>query len=254
MTDNFQIIVDSGHGGSDNGASSNGFIEKHLNLQTSLLIESKLKKYFKNVLMTRIKDVDLSLSQRGAFISRKASEFKGRTICLSVHFNAFNGVARGAETIYSIFSKSDLATSILNSILELGMPKRRVFNRKSTRGNFDYYAMHRLTGKAETVIVEPLFIDNREDQEFLKQVNFLDRLADKYVEGLLKYLNIPLKGEVDMYNDKDKIAKWALPSVEKANELGLMIGDNEGNFNPKDGVTREQLAVALVNLYNKLKG
>lgn len=57
-----------------------------------------------------------------------------------------------------------------------------------------------------------------------------------------------------MYKDKDKIAKWALPNVEKANELGLMIGDNEGNFNPKDEVTREQLATALVNLYNKLKG
>jgi hypothetical protein len=60
--------------------------------------------------------------------------------------------------------------------------------------------------------------------------------------------------EEKMYNDKDKIAKWALPSVEEAKKLGLMVGDDKGNFNPKENVTREQLAVALVNLYKKAKG
>lgn len=58
----------------------------------------------------------------------------------------------------------------------------------------------------------------------------------------------------EMYNDEDKIAKWAFENVKKAKELGLMIGDNDGNFNPKDVVTREQLATVIINLYNKLKG
>lgn len=57
-----------------------------------------------------------------------------------------------------------------------------------------------------------------------------------------------------MYKDFDKVANWAKPYVEEANKLGIMNGDNEGNFNPKDEVTREQLAVALVNLYHAIKG
>ena len=40
---------------------------------------------------------------------------------------------------------------------------RRVFSRKSDKGDYDYYGMHRNTGKAQTVIIEPLFIDNTDD-------------------------------------------------------------------------------------------
>jgi N-acetylmuramoyl-L-alanine amidase len=266
MTDKFQIIIDAGHGGSDNGASSNGFIEKHLNLQVSLVIESKLRKYFKHISMTRTKDIDVTLSQRGVFVSQRASEFKGRTICLSVHFNAFNGVARGVETIHSIFSKPDLAESILSSILELGIPKRRVFSKKSTKGNFDFYAMHRLTGKAETVIVEPLFLDNKEDQEFLRQPDFLDKLADKYIEGLLKHLNIPItptkqeepikKEELKVSENKEnapKTAQWKIDLLKNSHNEGL-IAEFDRWVDKLDEKVDLWVVLALMNhLYNKLK-
>lgn len=190
MTDKIAVVVDAGHGGKETGAVSNGFVEKDLNLKVALILEQKLKSIFKNVHMTRMQDVDLSLSKRGKIVSDIAHNFDGKTICLSVHFNAYNGEARGVETIHSIFSKPDLATRLLESIMELGLPKRRVFSKKSSRGYFDWYAMHRLTGKAQTVILEPLFLDNLEDIKLLKQDGFLDRLADKYVEGLLNYLGI----------------------------------------------------------------
>lgn len=53
--------------------------------------------------------------------------------------------------------------------------------------------------------------------------------------------------------DADTIATWAREYVVKANELGLMSGD--GNvFNPKGTLSREQLAIVAVKIFEALKG
>jgi len=49
-----------------------------------------------------------------------------------------------------------------------------------------------------------------------------------------------------MYNDAKDISPWAVPYVEKALELGIMVGDDKGNFNPKAPVTREEIAKIAV--------
>ena len=54
------------------------------------------------------------------------------------------------------------------------------------------------------------------------------------------------------YEDADLIAPWARPYVQEATKLGLMAGDGK-NFNPQGNLTREQAAVLMINLYNKLK-
>ena len=54
------------------------------------------------------------------------------------------------------------------------------------------------------------------------------------------------------YEDANDIATWAREYVVKATELGLMSGDGI-NFNPKGNLTREQLAIVAVKLYEALK-
>lgn len=55
-----------------------------------------------------------------------------------------------------------------------------------------------------------------------------------------------IKEEEDMiFKDDAKISSWAKQAVDKVADAGLMVGDTKGNFNPKDSVTREQLAVIL---------
>jgi hypothetical protein len=56
---------------------------------------------------------------------------------------------------------------------------------------------------------------------------------------------------VKVFNDVSKVAPWAKDAVQKVEQLGIMKGDNEGNFNPKQPVTREELAVVITNLLNK---
>jgi N-acetylmuramoyl-L-alanine amidase CwlA len=58
-----------------------------------------------------------------------------------------------------------------------------------------------------------------------------------------------LMGEViNMFNDEDKIAGWAKPSVDKLANLGLIKGDNNGNVNPENFITRQEFFVVIDRL------
>lgn len=56
---------------------------------------------------------------------------------------------------------------------------------------------------------------------------------------------------MDKYVDANVISPWAKEYVAKATELGLMAGDGV-RFNPQQSMTREQMAVVVVKLYDKI--
>ena len=58
--------------------------------------------------------------------------------------------------------------------------------------------------------------------------------------------NMPVK-------DFDQVASWAKESVKKVVRAGIMLGDDQGNFNPKANITRQEIAVALDRLIQKMK-
>lgn len=43
------------------------------------------------------------------------------------------------------------------------------------------------------------------------------------------------------------------PFIEKASDIGIMIGDDKGNFRPKDSLTREEAAVIVCRIMDKIK-
>lgn len=45
---------------------------------------------------------------------------------------------------------------------------------------------------------------------------------------------------------------WSVGAIENVAEQGLIVGFSDGNFRPKEPVTREQLAVILVRLQNQM--
>lgn len=53
------------------------------------------------------------------------------------------------------------------------------------------------------------------------------------------------------YSDDKKIANWAKDEVYALRELGIMVGSNN-TFNPTKTITRQEIAVAIVNLIKKL--
>lgn len=214
MYDNVQIIIDPGHGGRDLGAVSNCFIEKEITLRLAKELEKIINIYFSNVLLTRQDDEDINLLQRGLFISDMADQFlrnkkDAQTICFSLHFNKHNKINRGSEIIYSIYSDNLLAEAIKKSIVESEFPMKDCYSKESMvfPGN-DYYAIHRYCGKAKTLIINCLYMDNDKDLEMLKENNFYEDFARTILNGVIQYL------------EKRHKSKDILQMVGKESELG----------------------------------
>jgi N-acetylmuramoyl-L-alanine amidase len=111
------VVIDPGHGGTTKvgGSSPNNAIshsqvpEKKLTLDVALMIAAHLKAQAAalgkriDVRLTREGDVNLGLAERAALAKQVgASHF------LSLHFNGFNGVARGSETFYAAASNGNV--------------------------------------------------------------------------------------------------------------------------------------------------
>lgn len=182
------IIIDAGHGGSDSGASGNGYLEKDLCLRMSVYQYEQLKKMGVKVALTRDGDWDPGYQSR-------AAQVKGRyDFCLSNHFNAFNGQARGVEAIHSVHDSPEFAKKLAKTVAQTAqIPYRRTFSKELVKGT-DYYFMHRLTRPTPTIILEYGFIDSVEDMTVYKYDTHFYRVADAVVEVLAAYaLGVPKK-------------------------------------------------------------
>lgn len=60
-------------------------------------------------------------------------------------------------------------------------------------------------------------------------------------------------GETLDFSDDTTISEWALEYVEKATGYGLLQGDEEKRFRPQSGAQRDQAAVAVGRMLEKLK-
>lgn len=71
-------------------------------------------------------------------------------------------------------------------------------------------------------------------------------------KGVYDSRNYEIKETEKMiFKDHDKIGKWAKEAVEKVSDAGIMLGDDNGNFNPKAPLTREEAAVIIERLLKK---
>lgn len=99
------VVIDPGHGGTANvgGSDANhavtpsGGLEKNMTLTMGLLVKEALTAanadgHDIDVFMTRSTDVNLGLAAR-ANVARD----RGADLFLSIHYNGFNGTARGVE-------------------------------------------------------------------------------------------------------------------------------------------------------------
>ena len=95
---NYKIVLDSGHGGSDSGATGNGIIEKDLTLKISQYIYNKLKELGIPVTMTRTTDETLDPKER---VNRILNAYGNSddVIVVSNHINAGGGDGQSVTNI-----------------------------------------------------------------------------------------------------------------------------------------------------------
>ena len=208
------VVLDSGHGGNDQGSSGNGIIEKELTLKISQYMYDRFKALGVPVKMTRTSDVDLEPNDRPGVVLDKFGNGKD-VVVISNHINAGGG--EGAEVIYALRNSDKLASSILNELEKSGQVVRKYYQRRlPSDSSKDYYYIIRNTPNNETLIVEYGFLDNEADAKRLKS-NY-----KKYAEAVVRavtlyggYKYVPVSGS-NYYVVKKGDSLW---SIARANGL-----------------------------------
>lgn len=208
------VVLDSGHGGNDQGSSGNGIIEKELTLKISQYMYDRFKALGVPVKMTRTSDADLEPNDRPGVVLDKFGNGKD-VVVISNHINAGGG--EGTEVIYALRNSDKLASSILNELEKSGQVVRKYYQRRlPSDSSKDYYYIIRNTPNNETLIVEYGFLDNDADAKRLKS-NY-----KKYAEAVVRavtlyggYKYVPVSGS-NYYVVKKGDSLW---SIARANGL-----------------------------------
>lgn len=212
------VVLDSGHGGSDQGSSGNGIIEKDLTLKISQYMYDRFKALGVPVKMTRDSDVDLQPNDRPGVVLEQFGNGND-VVVISNHINAGGG--EGAEVIYALRNSDKLASSILNELEKSGQVVRKYYQRRlPSNSSKDYYYIIRETPNNQTLIVEYGFLDNADDAERLKN-NY-----KKYAEAVVRavtlyggYKYVPVSGS-NYYVVKKGDSLWSI-----AREYGLSVAE-----------------------------
>lgn len=192
------IIIDPGHGGKDPGArSSMGIIEKDINLEIGLYLKELLLNAGASVLLTREKDVFISLDERVQMAENKKAD-----LYVSIHANALprDKNIRGTETYYWTPQSKGFAKVVQeNLVKEIGLPDRGV---KTAR----FVVIKNTTMPA--ILVEVGYLTNSEDENLLKDTSFRKKVAEGIFKGIKNYL------EERPYKIKEKETETILPKEE----------------------------------------
>lgn len=188
-----RVVLDPGHGGNDPGACANGLKEKELNLVVALKAREYLLNNYDGVEVLLTRDADITLTPDARV--KKVTDYNPH-LCVSIHHNQFNKLARGAEVIHAHYDEYDdaLALDILRRLAAAGMPTRRAFTKLNEKNADWYYMIRRIWDKdTDAIICEGGFVDNTRDAELLKSPKYLNAEAEAYAIGAAEYLQLTPK-------------------------------------------------------------
>lgn len=207
------VVIDAGHGGSDNGAiSGRGIMEKDLTLDTAFRLEKALRAAGIKTVMTRRSDVYVDLYER----AQRAASYPGY-IFVSIHFNSAGADARGLETYCcsprgagstqsgGSVSRADyqktpgndtdsfnvLLSSEVHRCVTTLNPNDVEADRGVKRARFVVLRQNTVPG----VLVEGGFLSNRMEASVLATVAYRQKLADAIARGVLNFASIMLPPE-----------------------------------------------------------
>ena len=125
------IVIDPGHGGLDVGAKGKfGALEKDITLAISLKLKALIEQNLAyRVVLTRDKDIDVSLENRAALANNNDA-----ALFISIHTNgSFRKRAQGAETFFMSLNATDEETRKL-AYMENNSAAPRAAHRRRSQG------------------------------------------------------------------------------------------------------------------------
>ncbi|WP_414046204.1 N-acetylmuramoyl-L-alanine amidase [Macrococcus equi] len=165
------IMLDPGHGGNDQGASSkDGTIEKDITLKTSLMLKQKLEESGATVLMTRTSDEYVKLKNR-----------KGSAdVFLSIHADALEASSPHGLTVYYHHDNQ----KVLADTLHMAIKQKALLSDRGVRK--ENFQVIRQTEKP-AVLLELGYISNPTDEKMMKDEKYRQIIVTGIVDGLRNY-------------------------------------------------------------------
>ena len=250
------IALDAGHYNNTPGKrclksiDPNETRERFLNARMAEHVEELLKAYDCEVMRCddRTGKTDPSLSERAARANRA-----GAAAFISIHHNAgINGGKGGGICVYAAENASKTSLTLQRAVYDETVKRTGLKGNRATPlpiANFTVI----YKANMPAVLGEFGFMDSTVDTPIILTDDFSKKCARGIVDALVKTFNFKKK-EIPMskyYSDTK--GRWSEKDIDRARELGLMLGVSDTEFGPTGTVSREQLAVVVVRLYDKLK-
>lgn len=162
------IVIDSGHGGNDKGATYEGISEK----QIVLAVASNIKQYNNSqdefeIVLTRDSDQNSTLTDRTDMINKLNPE-----MVISLHINTSTSKESAIKGHEIFTQKSEASKALADRI-----------SKKLGTCNIEEKNLHILrASKAPAVLVELGYLNNTEDRKYLTSEEGQKEVAQKFIE------------------------------------------------------------------------
>ena len=169
------VCIDPGHGGTDAGAVNQDLLEKNVNLDVALLLESKLQAAGFTTFMTRRDDRTLSNADRYNYCNGQRA-----AILVSVHHNgSTNPNVDYTMALYAKRADMNLATIVASTVSsQLALPNNGISR---------FASGVLLKAEMPATISEGFFLTNTNEYNLIKNSGRLDQEANALLSAIQTY-------------------------------------------------------------------
>ncbi len=218
------IVIDPGHGGDELGAEGkSGIFEKDIVLDIAIRLKRQLQKTGDlKVILTREKDVSLSLKERTAIANHNHAN-----LFISIHVNASKGKkVAGAETFFLSYEAADEELRTLAALENnaIGIPEKKLKGEEIEMILWDMAQAQYLQESSElaetiqaelndllgikdrgvkqapfsvlmgatmpAVLIEVGFLSNPEEEQKLRRIDYRESIAKAIYRSILSYRDL----------------------------------------------------------------
>jgi N-acetylmuramoyl-L-alanine amidase len=175
----YTVILDAGHGGSDQGTAYEEYLEKDINLAVTLKVEEQLELHGARVILTRSEDEHVGLKERTTLANQYEAD-----LFVSLHCNFYekDDTISGLECYY--YNDASTGKAYAEGIFQVVSDRGNVVMRDVKPE--DYYVLRNTNAPA--VLVEMGYLSNQSDRLNLLSESYQETLAEDLAQGILESL------------------------------------------------------------------
>jgi N-acetylmuramoyl-L-alanine amidase len=173
------IVLDAGHGGSDQGTAYEEYLEKDINLAVTRKVKEYMELHGAEVILTRTGDEHVGLKERTTLANQYEADL---FVSLHCNFCEKDDTISGLECYY--YNDASTGKKYAEDIFQVISERGNVVMRDVKPE--DYYVLRNTSAPA--VLVEMGYLSNQSDRLNLLSESYQDTLAEDLAQGILESL------------------------------------------------------------------